>query len=54
MPRESRIQKVITETGMDYLQAYRHVQSQDILCTRVRNNPGYLRAHRDAIRAETV
>lgn len=49
-PRESRIRRVMQDTGMDYLQAYRHVQSQDILCTNARNDPGYFRKHADAVR----
>lgn len=49
-PRESRVRRVMQDTGMDYLQAYRHVQSQDILCRNARNDPGYFRKHADAVR----
>ena len=39
MPRETRIQAVMTKTGMDYMQAYYHVRDRDMINTRLRRNP---------------
>ena len=30
-PNEQTVQRVMRETGMDYLQAYRHVQQREFL-----------------------
>lgn len=38
-PRESRVNKVMEDTGMDYLQAYRTVQSHDHVRAALRHNP---------------
>jgi hypothetical protein len=34
-PNEADVQKVMRETGMDYLQAYRHVQQRNYLRERL-------------------
>lgn len=52
MAREARIQAVMAETGMDEMQAYRHVQAKDYLNTQMRRDPAFLRKHIAAVRAE--
>jgi hypothetical protein len=37
--RETRIQQVMTETGMAYMQAYYHVRARDEINSRLRRNP---------------
>lgn len=34
-PNEAEVQQVMRETGMDYLQAYRHVQQRNYLRSRL-------------------
>jgi len=41
-PNEAEVQKVMRETGMAYLQAYRHVQQRDYL----RDHAAHTLAHR--------
>jgi hypothetical protein len=39
-PNEEEVQKVMKDTGMQYLQAYRHVQSRNILRERLQRGGG--------------
>jgi hypothetical protein len=44
-PSEDEIKKIMAETGMDYLQAYRHVQQRIYLATQKNPYPLGKSAH---------
>jgi Tfp pilus assembly protein PilF len=51
MAREARIQEIMAETGMDEMQAYRHVQQRDRIHNQLRHDPAFMRKHIKQMRA---